>query len=72
MTVHKSQGSEFDRVALVLPETVSSVTTRELIYTAVTRAKLRVEIRGSESVLNASIQQVLSRASGLKQRLSGG
>ncbi len=72
MTVHKSQGSEFDRVALVLPETVSGVTTRELIYTAVTRAKSRVELHGSEGVLKLSIQQVLSRASGLQQRLSTG
>ncbi|MEA2081020.1 MAG: exodeoxyribonuclease V subunit alpha, partial [Pseudomonadota bacterium] len=52
MTVHKSQGSEFDHVSLVLPENISNVSTRELIYTGVTRAKRRVEIRGSERVLN--------------------
>ena len=69
MTVHKSQGSEFDHVSLVLPENISNVSTRELIYTGVTRAKRRVVIHGSESVLSASIRQELNRTSGLQQRL---
>jgi exodeoxyribonuclease V alpha subunit len=72
MTVHKSQGSEFDRVALLLPETESRLLTRELLYTGITRAKTRVDIFGSEAVLAAGISRRVQRASGLGEGLWGG
>lgn len=72
MTVHKSQGSEFDRVALLLPETESRLLTRELLYTGITRAKTRVDIFGSEGVLAAGIGRRVQRASGLGEGLWGG
>ncbi len=69
MTVHKSQGSEFDSVLLVLPDETSELLGRELIYTAVTRARARVEIHGSEHILRAAIATGQARASGLHDRL---
>jgi exodeoxyribonuclease V alpha subunit len=71
MTVHKSQGSEFDRVALLLPETESRLLTRELLYTGITRAKTRVDVFGSEGVLAAGIGRRVQRASGLREGLWG-
>ena len=71
MTVHKSQGSQFDTVALMLPEPDSRVLTRELLYTAVTRAKQRVVIVGSEESLRYRDQRPISRSSGLRRRLWG-
>lgn len=71
MTVHKSQGSEFAEVALVLPARPSPVTTRELIYTAVTRARRRVHIFGDAAVLDAAVQGRVVRASGLRTALWG-
>jgi exodeoxyribonuclease V alpha subunit len=69
MTIHKSQGSEFDKVLVVLPEKKESqLLTRELLYTAVTRAKSHVIVQGKEEViLNAAAQKV-KRASGIKER----
>ena len=71
MTVHKSQGSEFDHVVLVLPDNNSPVLTRELIYTAVTRARKRVSILGSETVLRWAISRKIRRTSGLRDALWG-
>lgn len=71
LTVHKSQGSEFNRVLLVLPEKVSQVLSRELIYTAVTRARTTISILGRESVLRETINKKLQRSSGLRDRLWG-
>ncbi|TAL39034.1 MAG: exodeoxyribonuclease V subunit alpha [Spirochaetes bacterium] len=71
MTVHKSQGSEFDSVMLVLPETVSPVLTRELVYTALTRARESVLIGGSAAALRYAIGNPVSRASGLRDMLWG-
>lgn len=70
LTVHKSQGSEFDRVLLVLPEQTSEVLTRELFYTAVTRARRHIEIWGSEEVVKNMIDRRMVRNSGLRERLS--
>ncbi len=70
MTVHKSQGSEFDHVALLLPEVVSPVLTRELIYTAITRARLNVDIYGAPEILEAAVARRVQRASGLKDALN--
>ncbi|MBL4687236.1 MAG: exodeoxyribonuclease V subunit alpha, partial [Nannocystaceae bacterium] len=71
MTVHKSQGSEFDRVAVILPPAVSPILTRELIYTAVTRARSRVVIHGSAAVIAEATSRRIDRASGLREALWG-
>lgn len=70
MTVHKSQGSEFDHVLLVLPETDTRLLTRELIYTGITRAKKSVTLSGSAELLEAAIGRGVLRASGLNPLLN--
>ncbi|QSA95680.1 exodeoxyribonuclease V subunit alpha [Methylococcus sp. EFPC2] len=72
MTVHKSQGSEFEHVHLILPDHPVPLLSRELIYTAVTRAKSRLNLYGSEAVLGAAIARRMERGSGLHARLGGG
>lgn len=69
LTVHKSQGSEFARVLLVLPERESRVLTRELIYTGVTRASESVEVWLNEAVFRAALARRVERASGLREAL---
>lgn len=69
MTVHKAQGSEFERVMVVLPEQRNRVLTRELLYTAVTRARSRVTLCSSAAVLGAAITTTTQRHSGLLARL---
>lgn len=69
VSVHKAQGSEFDHVVLVLPELPSFILTRELVYTAVTRARRRVTILGSEEMLGHALSTRIERASSLGQRL---
>lgn len=71
MTVHKSQGSEFDRVLVALPDDASAANllTRELLYTAVTRAKKQVEIWGTAGVIEVACQRKVARLSGLGERL---
>ena len=69
MTVHKSQGSEFDEVLVLLPEQRSRVVTRELLYTAVTRARQRVTLCSGAEVLAAAIESPTRRHSGLLARL---
>ena len=71
MTVHKSQGSEFDEVALVLPRHDSRVLTRELIYTGVTRARRGVVLVGSAERLIDGIARRVERSSGLRDALWG-
>ncbi len=71
MTVHKSQGSEFDEALLLLPETVSPVLNRALVYTAVTRAKSRTEIWGGQEILATAVKKAPERSSGLRERLWG-
>ena len=70
MTVHQSQGSEFDDVLLVLPEVVTPVLDRPLIYTAVTRAKSRFVLCGEASVLEAALLTLPRRESGLVAKLA--
>jgi exodeoxyribonuclease V alpha subunit len=70
MTVHKAQGSEFDRILLVLPERDSPVLSRELLYTAITRAKTNAKIWWSDPALRAALARRAVRWSGLKARLS--
>lgn len=69
MTVHKAQGSEFAHVAVVLPPPESPVLTRELLYTAVTRARHGLTLAGSEAQVRAAVDRPISRASGLTGRL---
>ena len=69
MTVHKAQGSEFNNVLVLLPGQRSRVVTRELLYTAVTRARDRVAIASSAEVLKAAITTSTVRHSGLLSRL---
>jgi exodeoxyribonuclease V alpha subunit len=71
MTIHKSQGSEFDNVMLVLPEKESPVLTRELLYTAVTRTKGKIQIIGSEKIISYAVSRNIERRSGLKDMLKG-
>ncbi|MEH0875971.1 exodeoxyribonuclease V subunit alpha [Pectobacterium cacticida] len=70
MTVHKSQGSEFDHTALVLPNHVLPVLTRELVYTAITRARQRLSIYTDIGILCRAVQTPTQRYSGLKERIS--
>lgn len=67
MTVHKSQGSEFGAVALVLPDTVSPILTRELLYTGITRARRHLALLdpGDKRVLDTAVTRRVLRASGL-------
>lgn len=69
MTVHKSQGSEFDEVLLVLPSHASPILTRELIYTGITRARRRLVIAATRSVFLAGLEARIRRASGLREAL---
>ena len=71
MTIHKSQGSEFDSVVVILPEKQGEkLLTRELLYTAVTRAKTKVLLQSSAQVLEKCVERSVSRASGLEKRLA--
>ncbi|WP_336722685.1 exodeoxyribonuclease V subunit alpha [Cellulosimicrobium cellulans] len=72
MTVHRAQGSQFDRVTLVLPPATSSLLTRELLYTAVTRAQSFVRVVGSEDAVRTAVTSPVHRASGLRTPLPGG
>ena len=65
MTVHKSQGSEFDHAALILPAQMSPVVTRELVYTAITRARKRLSLYADDRVLAQAVTTRTERRSGL-------
>ena len=71
MTVHKSQGSEFGYVVLVLPDEENRVVTRELLYTGVTRAKEKLEMVANEAVVRRAVGTQVTRVSGLSSMLSG-
>jgi exodeoxyribonuclease V alpha subunit len=71
MTVHKSQGSQYEAVAFVLPTPESRLLTRELVYTAVTRARDRLIVIGSEESIRTAIERPIARASGLRRALWG-
>ena len=70
MTVHKSQGSEFDDVMVVVPDYDSRVMSRELLYTAATRARRGVTLVGSPTALRTALARVAGRTSGLEARLT--
>jgi exodeoxyribonuclease V alpha subunit len=66
MTIHKTQGSEFDHVAMVLPEQKDNrLLSRELLYTGITRAKKHLSIASSQSVWQSGVSQQVNRHSGL-------
>src|SRR5262249_12444776 len=69
MTVHKSQGSEFVKVSLMLPSATSPLATRQTLYTAVTRASGGVRVIGSAEAVARSVARPAARASGLGDRL---
>ncbi len=69
LTVHKSQGSEFKEVMVILPENDNQVLSRELLYTAITRAKEKVTIRAESSLCRQVIDRVINRQSGLAEQL---
>lgn len=72
MTIHKSQGSQAGEVTVLLPPEDSRLLTRELFYTAVTRAKTKIRVVGAEAAVRAAIGRRAVRASGLRQRLKVG
>ncbi|MBI2703682.1 MAG: exodeoxyribonuclease V subunit alpha [Actinobacteria bacterium] len=69
MTIHKSQGSQFQMVAVLLPDETSPILTRELLYTAITRARNSLVLAGSEASVRAAVTRPIARASGLRDRL---
>ena len=71
MTIHKSQGSEFDHVMMALPDAPkrSRILTRELIYTGVTRAKREITIVGRKELLADAVAESITRASCLRDKL---
>ncbi|MCG6912214.1 MAG: exodeoxyribonuclease V subunit alpha [Deltaproteobacteria bacterium] len=72
MTIHKSQGSEFDEVLLLLPEKDSPVLTRELIYTGITRARQNLSILCSQSAISLAVSRRIERRSGLGDKIAIG
>jgi len=71
VTVHKAQGSEFDRVLLLLPEEESRVLSRELLYTGITRAKSKLILCADQAMLAAAVRSRTRRHSGLAEKLHG-
>jgi len=71
MTVHKSQGSEFDEVLFILPHQDFSILTRELIYTALTRARKKIHIWGNRAIIRTAVARKIERMSGLRDALWG-
>ena len=69
LTIHKSQGSEFDRVVVVLPDASSPLLSRQLLYTGVTRARSSVAVVADERALDAAVATEVERVSGLTWRL---
>lgn len=69
LTVHKSQGSEYSEVLLVLPDRDSSILTRELLYTAITRARRRIELWAPRELIEIAVRRPAQRSSGLSDAL---
>jgi exodeoxyribonuclease V alpha subunit len=72
LTVHKAQGSEYDQVALILPEADLPINSREILYTALTRSRKAVTILGTRGMLAQGIARRTHRSSGVAEMLSGG
>ncbi len=69
MTIHKSQGSEFDNLLLILPPKATPVVSKELIYTGITRAKKQVLVAGNEAIFVQACKESVKRSSGLDKKL---
>lgn len=69
MTVHKSQGSEFDRILMILPDRDSPVLTRELLYTGITRARSEVTVWTRMDIMRGAVRRSIQRSSGLRDAL---
>ena len=69
MTIHRSQGSQYDTVSVLLPAEASTLLTRELLYTAITRARSHVRVIGSEEAIRAGVERQVLRASGLRRQI---
>jgi exodeoxyribonuclease V alpha subunit len=72
MTIHKSQGSQFHTAAVLLPDPTSRILTRELLYTAVTRARSCLILAGTPNTIHAAVSRRVARASGLGWRVLSG
>ena len=68
MTIHKSQGSEFEEVCVCLPEYQQTILTKELLYTAITRAKERIKLVTTEAIFTATVQASITRVTGLVEQ----
>jgi exodeoxyribonuclease V alpha subunit len=71
MSIHKSQGSEFDEIAVLLGEPESPLLSRELLYTAITRARRRIRLHATPAAIAAAIRRPIERSSGLRSALGG-
>jgi exodeoxyribonuclease V alpha subunit len=71
MTIHKAQGSQFGTAAVLLPDPDSRLLTRELLYTAITRAREQLILAGTEAAIRSAIERPVARASGLRELLWG-
>ncbi len=69
LTVHKSQGAEFENVLLILPDQDTPLLTKELLYTGITRARKSVTIWANENILNLTVSRAIKRSSGLRDLL---
>jgi exodeoxyribonuclease V alpha subunit len=69
MTIHRSQGSQYDTVSVILPPVESSLLSRELLYTAVTRARRHVRLIGTDEAFRAGVRRRVLRASGLQRQV---
>ena len=70
MTVHKAQGSEFDAVAVIMPDKDLPILTREILYTAVSRARSSVTIVGARDIIQIALARRIERYSGLREQLT--
>ena len=69
-TIHKAQGSQYDAVSLIVPPPTTALLTRELLYTAVTRAQSYLRVVGTADAIRAAIESPALRASGLAEKLN--
>ena len=70
MSIHKSQGSEYDKVSILLSKNANRVLNKELLYTGITRAKKQVEVLGTKASLSCALANSVQRRSGLVERLN--
>lgn len=68
-TIHKSQGSEYNHVAILLPDTSSQILSKELLYTAVTRARESVLVIGTPKIISSTVKKSMRRKSGLERKI---